>query len=167
MPDNDLLRLSAQIVSAHIGHNIIQADELPAFIRSVYDALHRAGAPALAAGSLIPAVPIKKSVFPSYIVCLEDGKKLKTLKRHLQTSYGMTPGDYRAKWRLPDSYPMVAADYAAHRSAIAKKIGLGRDLEQPASEVPVRKIAEGTRGKKPRRKSTAPEAEVTSEISDQ
>ncbi len=156
MPDAVLLRLSAQIVSAHVGHNSLHVDELPAIIRSVYDALDQVGTPTPAAGSLTPAVPIKKSVFPSYIVCLEDGKKLKLLKRHLQVSYGMTPREYRAKWRLPESYPMVAPDYAARRSVMAKEKGLGRSTPaRPAAGVAVQKIAEGVRGKKQGRKARA------------
>jgi len=167
MPDNDLLRLSAQIVSAHVGHNSIHADELPAFIRSVYEALSHVGAPTPTAEPLTPAVPIKKSVFPSYIVCLEDGKKLKMLKRHLQASYGMTPDDYRARWGLPDSYPMTAPDYSARRSELAKENGLGRLPEQPATEVPVQKVPEGVRGRKPgRKKAAALEQELALEVSE-
>ena len=152
-------------LSRPIGHNSVHADELPTFIRSVYEALEQVGTPTPAAEPLTPAVPIRKSVFPSYIVCLEDGKKLQMLKRHLQASYGMTPADYRAKWGLPDSYPMTAPDYAARRSALAKENGLGRVPKQPAVEVPVQKIAEGVRGKKPgRKKATA--AEAAPEISE-
>ncbi len=166
MPDNELLRLSAQIVSAHVGHNSVHAAELPAFIRTVYEALHQAGTPAPQAEPLIPAVPIKKSVFPGYIVCLEDGKKLKMLKRHLQTAYDMTPDEYRAKWGLPDSYPMVAPDYAARRSELAKENGLGRVPEKPVVEMPVQKAVEGVRGRKPGRKKAAPEPELALDISE-
>lgn len=167
MPDNTLLRLSAQIVAAHAGHNRVSTNELPAFIRIVYEALHQVGTPKPAAETLMPAVPIKKSVFSSYLVCLEDGKKLKMLKRHLQTVYGMTPDDYRAKWSLPNSYPMVAPDYSARRSVLAKEIGLGRSPDEIGAEIPVQKIAEGVRGKKPKQKKTAaaPDTEATSEIS--
>ena len=135
LPSPDLLKLTAQIVSAHVGHNIVKADDIPGLIRQVYQALCTARdnkdtvGPATAAPVRAdrpePAVQITKSVFPSYIVCLEDGKKLKMLKRHLQTSYGMTPEQYRAKWGLPPEYPMVAPDYAAKRSSLAKAIGLG------------------------------------------
>jgi len=167
MPDNELLRLSAQIVSAHVGHNSVHAAELPAFIRTVYEALNQVGTPTPDAEPLIPAVPIKKSVFPGYIVCLEDGKKLKMLKRHLQSSYGMTPDDYRAKWGLPYSYPMTAPDYAARRSELAKENGLGRVPEKLAIEVPVQKVAEGGRGRKPGRKKMAvPGGEIALPISE-
>ena len=167
MSDNDLLRLSAQIISAHIGHSTVHADELPALIRSVYEALNQVGTPTPETEPLTPAVPIKKSVFPSYIVCLEDGKKLKMLKRHLQTAYGMTPDDYRVKWGLPDSYPMVAPDYAARRSVLAKESGLGRVPEKPAVDVPVQKIAAGVRGRKPgRKKVVSTDADTVPDISE-
>jgi predicted transcriptional regulator len=129
----DILGFIAQIVSAHLSNNRLEAEALPSLIQSVYrslstvDEVQPPPAPALS-----PAVPVKKSVFPDYIVCLEDGKKLKMLKRHLQASYGMTPEVYRTKWGLPSDYPMVAPSYAATRSSLAKKIGLGR---KPASEV--------------------------------
>jgi predicted transcriptional regulator len=121
----DILGLTAQIVSAHVSKNKLETDALPSLIQSVYRSLSTAGE-AEAAPAQTPAVPVKKSVFPDYIVCLEDGKKLKTLKRHLQTSYGLTPDAYRTKWGLPADYPMVAPSYAATRSTLAKKIGLGR-----------------------------------------
>ncbi len=97
-------------------------------------------------------MPIKKSVFPGYLVCLEDGKKLKMLKRHLQSSYGMTPEDYRAKWGLPSNYPMVAPDYAEHRSALAKQIGLGRTPVEAPAEVAVQHIPLGVKSKRPKTK---------------
>ena len=123
----DILGLTAQIVSAHISKNRLDTEALPSLIQSVYRSLSTAGSgEAAPASAPTPAVPIKKSVFPDYIVCLEDGKKLKMLKRHLQTSYGLTPDAYRAKWGLPASYPMVAPNYAATRSGLAKQIGLGR-----------------------------------------
>jgi predicted transcriptional regulator len=128
----DILGLTAKIVSAHVSNNQIGTDALPSLIQSVYRSLSTAGeAEAAPAPPQAPAVPIKKSVFPDYIVCLEDGKKLKMLKRHLHTSYGLTPDAYRAKWSLPRDYPMVAPSYAATRSGLAKKIGLGR---KPAAE---------------------------------
>jgi predicted transcriptional regulator len=133
--DIDYLALAAQIVSAHIGHNATPAIELPALIQSVHAALAALGNAAPAeAPRAEPAVPIKKSVFPDYIVCLEDGKKLKLLKQYLRRAYGMTPDQYRAKWGLPASYPVVAPHYAEHRSALAKSIGLGRKPGQRASE---------------------------------
>src|SRR4051794_9950388 len=127
----DILDLTAKIVSAHISKNQVHTDALPSLIQSVYRSLSTAGeAEAPSAPPQTPAVPINKSVFPDYIVCLEDGKKLKMLKRHLQTSYGLSPDAYRAKWGLPRDYPLIAPNYAAVRSGLAKQIGLGR---KPAS----------------------------------
>ena len=159
--DHELLRLSAQIVAAHVEHNTVSAEAVPDIIRSVYAALEKARSPTPKAPELEPAVPIKKSVFPNYIVCLEDGRKLKMLKRHLLTTYGMTPDDYRAKWRLPADYPMVAPDYAAHRSTLAKGIGLGRKRAEPgpAEEIVVQKVAAGVRGRKSNRKKAAQQEE--------
>ena len=136
----DILGLTAQIVSAHVSKNQVGTDALPSLIQSVYRSLSTAGEvrPA-AAPAQAPAVPIKKSVFPDYIVCLEDGKKLKMLKRHLQTSYGLTPDAYRNKWGLPREYPMVAPSYAATRSTLAKSIGLGRK-PAPVAEPEVAKL---------------------------
>jgi len=123
----ELLQLTAQIVSAHCANNDLSADALPDLIHRVYQALSTVDAPAPAvAEKPTPAVPPRKSVFPDYIVCLEDGKKLKMLKRHLQSAYGMTPDQYRERWGLPPEYPMVAPNYAERRSALAKQIGLGR-----------------------------------------
>ena len=147
----DILGLTAKIVSAHISKNQISTDALPSLIQSVYRSLSTAReveeAPAVAQ---MPAVPIKKSVFPDYIVCLEDGKKLKMLKRHLQTSYGLSPDAYRAKWGLPREYPMVAPTYAATRSGLAKRIGLGRKATPgPEAEPAVAKLpARRARGSK-------------------
>jgi predicted transcriptional regulator len=123
-----LLSLTAQIVGAHASHNQVTSEALLRLIESVYTTLATVGTAAGAPTSekAQPAVPIKKSVFPDHIVCLEDGKKLKMLKRHLATSYNLTPEQYREKWGLPASYPMVAPDYAQRRSALAKSIGLGR-----------------------------------------
>jgi predicted transcriptional regulator len=124
--DSAILGLTAQIVSAHVAHNELAAAGLPTAIRAVYDTLVNIGeAPAAPAEKAQPAVPIRKSVFPDYIICLEDGKRLKMLKRHLSTSYNMTPEQYRAKWGLDASYPMVAPNYAERRSELAKQIGLG------------------------------------------
>ncbi|MGI4940551.1 MAG: MucR family transcriptional regulator [Janthinobacterium lividum] len=121
------LGYTAQIVSAHVSNNSVQAADLPALIQQVYTALTSLGSePALAAEKREPAVPVRKSVFPDYIICLEDGKKLKMLKRHLMTSYDLTPEAYRERWGLPSNYPMVAPSYAERRSALAKSIGLGR-----------------------------------------
>ncbi|HET6306385.1 MAG TPA: MucR family transcriptional regulator [Rhodopila sp.] len=124
--DSAILGLTAQIVSAHASNNELDATALPGVIRAVYDTLVNIGeAPAAPAQPPTPAVPIRKSVFPDYIICLEDGKKLKMLKRHLATAYDMTPEQYREKWGLDASYPMVAPNYAERRSELAKQIGLG------------------------------------------
>src|ERR1700712_3222421 len=121
----DVLGLTAQIVSAHVSNNPIGAEALPSLIQEVYRTLAGVGKEQVLPDKQQPAVPVKKSVFPDHIICLEDGKKLKMLKRHLQTSYNMTPDQYREKWQLPPDYPMVAPNYAKHRSSLAKKIGLG------------------------------------------
>jgi predicted transcriptional regulator len=124
--DPAILGLTAQIVAAHIASNEVGASALPAAIRAVYDTLsHIDRAPAAPVEKAQPAVPIRKSVFPDYIVCLEDGKRLKMLKRHLSASYNLTPEQYRAKWGLEAGYPMVAPNYAERRSELAKQIGLG------------------------------------------
>lgn len=124
--DSAILGLTARIVSAHAANNALDSGTLPSVIRSVYDALVNVGsAPAASAEKAQPAVPIRKSIFPDYIVCLEDGKRLKMLKRHLSTSYNLTPSQYRQKWGLESSYPMVAPNYAERRSELAKQIGLG------------------------------------------
>ncbi len=129
MPDDkptaELLEHTTRIVAAHIANNPIAAAELPSVIATVHQALAALG-PEEAAAKPKPAVSIKQSVKPDYIVCLDDGKKLKMLKRHLKTAYNMTPDDYRKRWGLPSDYPMVAPNYAATRSKLAKKIGLGR-----------------------------------------
>ncbi|RUT98631.1 transcriptional regulator [Mesorhizobium sp. USDA-HM6] len=123
----DLLGITADIVAAYVGKNSVPAGALPDLIASVNSALSGIRAPAKAAEpELIPAVNPKRSVFPDYIVCLEDGKKFKSLKRHLNAQYGLTPEEYRFKWGLARDYPMVAPSYAAQRSALAKSAGLGR-----------------------------------------
>ena len=122
----ELAGMTSQIVAAYVSRNALPLGDLPALIHSVYQSLAGLGHSGGAVTGQEPAVPIKKSVFPDFIVCLEDGKKLKMLKRHLQTSYGLTPDAYRTKWGLPADYPMVAPSYAATRSTLAKKIGLGR-----------------------------------------
>ena len=127
--DAEIIVLTSQIVSAYVSKNSLQASDLPALIGSVYQSLKSLDQPQAAveaAVDLKPAVPVKKSVTPEYIICLEDGKKLKMLKRHLSSSYGMTPDEYRAKWGLPSDYPMVAPNYAKARSDLALKLGLGR-----------------------------------------
>ena len=120
-----VLELTARIVSAHVTNNSVSVDMLPNLIQDVYKTLTNIGKEQPEVEKLQPAVPIKKSIAPDYIVCLEDGKKLKMLRRHLKTSYGMTPEQYRERWNLSQDYPMVAPNYAQHRSSLAKKIGLG------------------------------------------
>jgi predicted transcriptional regulator len=120
-----MLELTTEIVAAHVGNNPVPASELPSLIQDVYKTLISVGSAPAAAEKLKPAVPVKKSVFPDYIICLEDGKKLKMLKRHLKTAYNMSPEEYRERWGLAADYPMVAPSYAKHRSALAKEIGLG------------------------------------------
>ena len=123
----DLIDLAAEIVSAYVSNNTVPTADLPALIASVHRALSntQGGVAAPEPEPLKPAVNPKKSVFPDYIVCLEDGKKLKMLKRHLMTHYQMTPEQYRQKWGLSPDYPMVAPNYAEQRCALAKSIGLG------------------------------------------
>ncbi len=122
---NELLDLTTEIVAAHVGNNSVAVADVPQLIQEVYKTMKSVGAAPEEPERPRPAVPIKKSVFPDYIVCLEDGKKLKMLKRHLKTAYNMTPEEYRERWGLPSDYPMVAPEYAQHRSKLAKKIGLG------------------------------------------
>jgi len=122
---SELLELTTEIVSAHAGNNSVAPADLTQLIKDVYITLSGLGAVEPVPEKPKPVVPIKKSIFPDYIICLEDGKKLKMLKRHLSTSYKMTPEQYRERWGLPHDYPMVAPNYAKHRSSLAKKIGLG------------------------------------------
>jgi predicted transcriptional regulator len=123
---SDLLTLTTEIVAAHVSNNTVSVSDLPQLINQVYNSLANIGnLPAAPAERPQPAVPIKKSVQQDYIVCLEDGKKLKMLKRHLKTAYNMTPEQYRERWGLPADYPMVAPAYARQRSRLAKEIGLG------------------------------------------
>ncbi|GEK93535.1 hypothetical protein GWA01_13050 [Gluconobacter wancherniae NBRC 103581] len=135
--NTSLLELTAQIVAAQASKGSLDAGSLPGLIRQVYDALAGAGVQVEAPQpeKLQPAVPIKKSVFPDYIVCLEDGKKLKMLKRHLQSAYGMSPEQYRERWGLPSDYPLVAPSYAERRSALAREIGLGRKISATSDAV--------------------------------
>jgi predicted transcriptional regulator len=127
------IQLTANIVSAYVSSNTVSSAEMPALISQVYSALMRVSkgaAVAAPAEPLKPAVPIKRSITPEYLVCLEDGKKFKSLKRHLRTQYRMTPDQYRSKWNLPADYPMVAPNYAAARSRLAKQMGLGQQRRQ-------------------------------------
>ena len=122
----ELLELTTEIVAAHISNNTVAMGDIPELIQQVYRTLSTVGVNGAAAPERPqPAVPVRKSVTPDYIICLEDGKKLKMLKRHLKTAYNMTPEEYRERWNLGPDYPMVAPNYAAQRSSLAKKIGLG------------------------------------------
>ena len=147
----DVLGLTAQIVSAHVTKNTVSIEELPTLIREVYKTLSAVGEVAVPAEAAKPAVPVTKSVFPDYIVCLEDGKEMTMLKRHLMTEHNLTVDQYRAKWALPPTYPMVAPKYAETRSALAKKMGLGRSRVAAAPPPPAKK----TPGRKPGRKPGA------------
>ena len=132
MPDDktidrsELLALTAEIVAAHVGNNAVAGADVGALIQSVFDTLSGLGSEDATPVALTPAVPIRKSVTDDHLICLEDGRKLKMLKRHLMTAYDMTPEAYRAKWGLRPDYPMVAPNYTAKRQELAKRIGLGR-----------------------------------------
>ncbi len=132
----DLVGLTAAIVSAYVSNNAVTASDLPSLIGDVHQALARASgggggvAEAAERGDFKPAVSVKKSVTDDYLICLEDGKKFKSLKRHLRTHYKLSPDQYRAKWDLPPTYPMVAPNYAAARSQLAKKMGLGKSRDK-------------------------------------
>jgi predicted transcriptional regulator len=147
---SELLSLTAEIVSAHVGNNSVTSGDVAGLIQSVFETLSGLGSEAAAPAALTPAVPIKRSVTDDYLICLEDGKKLKMLKRHLMTAYEMTPEQYRAKGGLKVDYPMVAPNYALKRQELAKKIGLGQKprLVQP---VPAPKAVP----RKPRAKKAA------------
>ncbi|MCB2098857.1 MAG: MucR family transcriptional regulator [Parvularculaceae bacterium] len=124
---SETLHLATDIVAAFVSNNSVSADKLPGLLQEVHDAVRALASGSVAgAGNQQPAVPVKKSVTADYVICLEDGKKLKMLKRYLRTQYGMSPEDYRRKWGLPADYPMVAPNYAKRRSEFAKEIGLGR-----------------------------------------
>ena len=122
---SDLHALTTKIVTSRVANSTVAAEDLPKLIQQVFGALSRAASGKAAPERPQPAILVKRSVTPDYIVCLEDGRKLKMLKRHLKTSFGLTPDEYRERWSLPADYPMVAPSYAAQRSALAKKIGLG------------------------------------------
>lgn len=140
MPDierhNTLLRHTAEIVAAHVRNHQVAAETLPGLIRRVHAALLAAGDPPAAAPAPRAPAPAMRTVFPDYIVCLEDGRKMKTMKRHLRSEYNLSPEQYRAKWGLPDDYPMVAPNYAERRSTLAREAGLGRRRLSPAETGP-------------------------------
>jgi predicted transcriptional regulator len=125
---DDVLRMAVDVVAAYVSNNQVSAGQIPEVIHSVFDSMNALEGRSAEPGSepQKPATSIRKSVTPEYLICLEDGKKLKMLKRHLRTTYDMTPEEYRAKWNLPPDYPMVSPNYAKQRSEFAKKIGLGR-----------------------------------------
>jgi predicted transcriptional regulator len=140
-PHGDLLRMTTDVVAAYLGKNEVAAEQIPEVINTVFGSLRdlEGGAVEIKAEPPKPAVSIRKSVAPDYIVCLEDGKKLKMLKRHLRTMYNMSPDEYRAKWNLPSDYPMVAPNYAKQRSEFAKQIGLGRSGGKEGNTRPTRR----------------------------
>ncbi|MFT8347246.1 MucR family transcriptional regulator [Gluconobacter oxydans] len=151
-PHSDLRSLTAEIVAAYLSRNDVAPDMLPGLIRSVHTALTGpAVSEAAAEEAPVPVVNPKKSVFPDYIICLEDGKKLKMLRRHLKTAYNMTPDEYRARWGLPPEYPMVAPGYSAQRASLAREIGLGSRTRASALQEedlpPVKKLPEKRRGR--------------------
>ncbi|RYB03983.1 MucR family transcriptional regulator [Lichenibacterium ramalinae] len=159
---NPHIEMTAEIVAAYVSRNSVPAGELPNLIRSIHQTVSTLGAPPVAEVALEPlkpAVPVKRSITDEYIISLEDGRKLKSMKRYL-AGLGMTPAQYREKWGLPHDYPMVAPSYAAHRSALAKTLGLGRRASQEAAEaapeaepeVDEAPAAEAEGSKKPRRR---------------
>lgn len=144
--NTQLLQLTAQIIAAHVSHNSVTTEMLPSLIRDVYKSLSGTETPVVEAPvPPEPAVNPKKSVFNDYIICLEDGKKLKMLRRHLKSAYNLTPEQYRERWQLPSEYPMVAPSYAKQRSNLAKKIGLGT---KPTTSAAAPVAATSSRGKK-------------------
>lgn len=150
LPQDTLITLTADIVAAHVSNNSVSVSDVPQLISTVHAALSGLGSPSQPEPARQePAVSVRASVKPDYIVCLEDGKKLKMLKRHLMTHYQMTPEDYRAKWGLPSDYPMTAPNYAAQRKELAHKIGLGRKSGEPA----------GTKGRQSKTKAEVETAE--------
>ena len=132
----DLIEMATSIVAAYVGHNTVAPGDLPALIQKVFEALSQAsGATHLSLSmpekKFEPAIAVRKSITPDYLICLEDGKKFKSLKRHLRTHYNLSPEEYREKWALPRDYPMVAPNYAQARSRLAKKMGLGQKSTKP------------------------------------
>jgi predicted transcriptional regulator len=143
--NNVLLECTTSIISAYVTNNTIQKENLPALISEAFRALAQVEQTRAPVEELKPAVPIKRSVQPDHIVCLEDGKKFKSLKRHLMSQYNMTPQDYREKWGLPGDYPMVAPNYALARSELAKKMGLGQRQRPAAIAEPVKTSAKSSK----------------------
>ena len=131
---SEIIEMTTDIVSAYVGNNSINAADLPALIQNVHKALSQvtSGEEAAPQAPQEPAVSVRKSITPDYLICLEDGRKFKSLKRHLRTKYDMSPEEYRAKWNLPKDYPLVAPNYAKARSDLAKQMGLGQGGRKPA-----------------------------------
>ncbi|MGO4872041.1 MAG: MucR family transcriptional regulator [Roseiarcus sp.] len=131
--ERSAIELMTEIAAAYVSKNSVRSADLPALVSAIHDALQRllTGAVPAEPEKLTPAAPIKKSVTPEYIICLEDGRKFRSLKRHLRTAYNLSPEEYRAKWGLPNDYPMVAPAYAKARSALAVKMGLGQKRRKP------------------------------------
>jgi len=138
---SELLEMTADIVSAYVGNNSVSASELPGLIANIHAALSQVtgGVAEVEPEPKEPAVPVRKSISPDFLICLEDGRKFKSLKRHLRTKYDMSPEEYRAKWNLPKDYPMVAPNYAKARSELAKQMGLGQGGRKPARVVRAKK----------------------------
>ena len=142
----EIIEMTAEIVAAYVENNTISTTDLPALIQSVHRALSSVstGVEAVDVAPKEPAVPVRRSITADYLVCLEDGRKFKSLKRHLRTKYDLSPEDYRAKWGLPKTYPMVAPAYAAARSNLAKQMGLGQGGRQAAKPVAAKPAAKRT-----------------------
>jgi predicted transcriptional regulator len=142
MPSATLIELTADIASAYVSNNSVSASDLPALIKNIHGALSGAGGePEKPVEVKAPAVSIKKSITDEYLICLEDGRRFKSLKRHLRTKYNLSPEEYRAKWNLPKDYPMVAPAYADARSKLAKQMGLGQGGRKPAAKPAVKAVA--------------------------
>ena len=146
--EEELLKMTTEVVAAYVSNNTLATGQLGDVIHAVYNSLRGLDGQVaeVAPEVLKPAVPVRKSITPEYLVCLEDGKKLKMLKRHLRSTYDMSPDEYRAKWNLPPDYPMVAPNYASTRSALAKSIGLGRKKSEPEVRVLPARRARGSKG---------------------
>ncbi|MGJ8561077.1 MAG: MucR family transcriptional regulator [Litorimonas sp.] len=125
-PDDPILAMSATVLAAYVSHHTVSADDLPALARTIYQSLANASGDERASFGKDPAVPVEKSITDSHLICLEDGKRFQSLKRHLRVAFGLTPDAYREKWGLPDDYPMVSPAYARRRSELAKQSGLGK-----------------------------------------
>jgi len=146
--ENGVIEMTADIVSAYVGNNTVSVTELPSLIKQIHDALAgvSAGATQVPVEAKAPAVSVRKSIRPEFLICLEDGRKFKSLKRHLRTKYDLSPEEYRAKWGLAKDYPMVAPNYAAARSALAKSMGLGQGGRQAAKPAPAKRASRKTAG---------------------